>query len=55
MKIFLIVMGSLIGFFALIIGVLFFLWFYQGGCCVKKIKNKFSSKVRIDNVVEKNN
>ena len=55
MKIFLIIMGSVIGFFALIIGILFFLWFYQGGCCVKKITSKFNPEVKINEVIEKEN
>ena len=55
MKIFLIVMGGILGFFILIIGILVFLWFYQGGCCVKKVVNKFNPKVKIDEVIEKKN
>ncbi|MGB8951069.1 MAG: hypothetical protein WCC06_00170 [Candidatus Aminicenantales bacterium] len=44
MKTFLIVMGGLIGFIALVVGGLVFLWFYQGGCCVRRIKNKLTRK-----------
>ena len=54
MKIFLIVIGSIIGFFALVVGILFFLWFYQGGCCVKKLKNKFSPKIKVDDALKEN-
>jgi len=46
-------MGGILGFFILIIGILVFLWFYQGGCCVKKVVNKFNPKVKIDEVIEK--
>jgi len=44
MKTFLIVSLSLIGFFSLAVGGLVFLWFYQGGCCLRRIKNKITKK-----------
>jgi hypothetical protein len=44
MSTFLIVLLSVIGFVGLVVGVLVVLWFYQGGCCVRKIRNKISKK-----------
>ncbi len=40
----LIVILSVIGFLALVIGGLIVLWFYQGGCCVRRIKAKITKK-----------
>lgn len=44
MSTFLIVLLCIIGFFALALGALIVLWFYQGGCCVRRIKNKITKK-----------
>jgi flagellar basal body-associated protein FliL len=40
----LIVILSVIGFLALVVGGLIVLWFYQGGCCVRRIKAKITKK-----------
>jgi hypothetical protein len=40
----LIVILSVIGFLALVIGGLIVLFFYQGGCCVRRIKAKITKK-----------
>ena len=40
----LIVVLSVIGFLALVVGALIVLWFYQGGCCVRRIKAKITKK-----------
>ncbi|MFQ6082048.1 MAG: hypothetical protein ACE5WD_01670 [Candidatus Aminicenantia bacterium] len=52
MKTFLIVIASVLGFFSLLIGGLIFLWFYQGGCCVKKIKSKFNKKINVKPIIK---
>jgi hypothetical protein len=44
MKTFLIVLLSIVGFIGLVIGTLIVLWFYQGGCCVRRIKAKITKK-----------
>ena len=44
MKTFLIVFLSLLGFCGLVLGSLIVLWFYQGGCCVRRIKAKITKK-----------
>jgi len=44
MRTVLIVVLSILGFFSLFIGGLIFLWFYQGGCCVRRIRKKISRK-----------
>ena len=44
MSTFLIVVLSVLGFLALVIGVLVWLFFHQGGCCVKKTVAKISRK-----------
>lgn len=44
MSVFLIVLLSVVGFLALVVGGLVFLWFYQGGCCVRRIRQKISRK-----------
>lgn len=44
MKTFLIISLSLAGFFSLVIAGLVFLFFYQGGCCIRRIKNKITKK-----------
>ncbi len=44
MSTFLIVLLSIIGFIGLILGTLIVLWFYQGGCCVRRIKNKITKR-----------
>jgi hypothetical protein len=40
----LIVILSVIGFLALVVGGLIVLFFYQGGCCVRRIKAKITKK-----------
>jgi len=40
----LIVILSVIGFLALVVGGLIVLWFYQGGCCVRRMKAKITKK-----------
>jgi len=47
MSTFLIVVLSVLGFLALVIGVLGWLFFHQGGCCVKKAAAKLSRKCEI--------
>ena len=44
MSTFLIVVLSVLGFLALAAGVLIWLFFHQGGCCVKKAGAKLSRK-----------
>ncbi len=44
MKTFLIILLSLVGFIGLVLGVLIILWFYQGGCCIRRIKAKITKK-----------
>ncbi|OGD27886.1 MAG: hypothetical protein A2Y56_12525 [Candidatus Aminicenantes bacterium RBG_13_63_10] len=44
MSTFLIVLLSIVGFLALIVGGLVFLWFYQGGCCVRRIRQKINRR-----------
>jgi hypothetical protein len=44
MKTFLIVLLSAFGFLALVLGGLIVLWFYQGGCCIRRIKAKITKK-----------
>jgi hypothetical protein len=44
MSTFLIVILGVLGFLALAAGVLIWLFFHQGGCCVKKTAAKISRK-----------
>lgn len=44
MKTFLIIALSVFGFLALVLGGLIVLWFYQGGCCIRRIKAKITKK-----------
>ncbi|MCX6566520.1 MAG: hypothetical protein NTW38_08910 [Candidatus Aminicenantes bacterium] len=44
MSTFLIVVLSILGFVALVLGVLIWLFFHQGGCCVKKARAKLTRK-----------
>ncbi|MBM3296746.1 MAG: hypothetical protein FJY83_04015 [Candidatus Aminicenantes bacterium] len=44
MSAFWIVLLSVVGFLALLVGGLLFLFFYQGGCCVRRIRQKISRK-----------
>ena len=53
MSTFLIVLLSVVGFIALVIGGLIFLFFYQGGCCVRRIKQKISRRAYIQPVINK--
>jgi hypothetical protein len=53
MSTFLIVLLSIGGFMALIIGGLIVLWFYQGGCCVRRIKHKISRRDYIQPVIHR--
>jgi hypothetical protein len=50
----LIVILSVIGFLALAIGGLIVLWFYQGGCCVRRIKAKITKKDFVAPVLKQN-
>jgi len=52
MRIFLIITFSVLGFFTLLLGALFLLWFYQGGCCVKRIKNKINRKIFVKPIIK---
>mgnify|MGYP000849921224 FL=1 len=47
MSTFLIVVLSVLGFLALVIGLLVWLFFHQGGCCVKKTAAKISRKCAV--------
>jgi len=47
MSTFLIVVLGVLGFLALAAGVLIWLFFHQGGCCVKKVRAKFARKCTI--------
>jgi len=40
----LIVVLAVIGFIGLVIGLLVVLWFYQGGCCIRRMKAKLTKK-----------
>lgn len=51
MKTFLIVVLSVLGFFTILIGGLIFLWFYQGGCCVKRIRKRISRKTVVEPIL----
>jgi hypothetical protein len=53
MSTFLIVLLSVIGFIALVIGALIVLWFYQGGCCVRRIKAKITRKDYVSPVLKR--
>jgi len=44
MSVFLIVLLSVFGFLALVVGGLVFLWFHQGGCCVRRVREKISRR-----------
>jgi hypothetical protein len=44
MSTFLIVVLSVLGFLALAAGVLIWLFFHQGGCCIRKAKDKRTRK-----------
>ncbi len=44
MSVFLIVLLSVVGFLVLVVGGLVLLWFYQGGCCVRRIRQKISRR-----------
>jgi hypothetical protein len=48
MSTFLIVVLSVLGFLALVAGILIWLFFHQGGCCVKKTAAKFRRKCTIN-------
>ncbi len=52
MSTFLIVLLSVIGFLALVVGGLIFLFFYQGGCCVRRIRQKISRKAYVQPVMK---
>ncbi len=52
MSTFLIILLSVIGFLALVVGGLLFLFFYQGGCCVRRIRQKISRKSYIQPVMK---
>jgi len=54
MSTFLIMLLSIIGFIALVLGVLIVLWFYQGGCCVRRIKNKITKKDYVAPMLKQN-
>ncbi|MCC7294961.1 MAG: hypothetical protein IT188_03805 [Acidobacteria bacterium] len=47
MSTFLIVVLGVLGFLALVIGFLGWLFFHQGGCCVKKTAAKISRKCAV--------
>ena len=47
MSTFLVVVLSVLGFLALAVGVLIWLFFHQGGCCVKKARAKLTRKCAI--------
>jgi hypothetical protein len=40
----LIIILGVIGFIGLVIGLLVVLFFYQGGCCVRRMKAKLTKK-----------
>jgi hypothetical protein len=40
----LIIVLGVLGFIGLVIGVLIVLFFYQGGCCVRRMKAKLTKK-----------
>jgi len=44
MKTILIIGLSLVGLLGLVLGGLIVLWFYQGGCCIRRIKAKLTKK-----------
>lgn len=44
MSVFLIVLLSAFGFLALVVGGVVFLWFHQGGCCVRRAGRKIIRK-----------
>jgi hypothetical protein len=52
MKTALIVLGSVIGALTLIVGGLVFLWFYQGGCCIRRLRNKVNRKTFVRPIVK---
>jgi len=43
---------SVVGFLALVIGGLIFLWFYQGGCCVRRLKQKINRQAYVQPVIK---
>jgi hypothetical protein len=52
MSTFLIVLLSVVGFLALAVGGLIFLWFHQGGCCVRRLKQKINRQATIQPVIK---
>lgn len=54
MKTFLIVFLSIVGFLGLVLGGLVVLWFYQGGCCIRRIKAKITKKDYVAPVLRSN-
>jgi len=52
MSTFLIVLLSVVGFLALVIGGLIFLWFYQGGCCVRRLRQKINRQAYVQPVIK---
>ncbi|MBN2198749.1 MAG: hypothetical protein JW747_02765 [Candidatus Aminicenantes bacterium] len=52
MSVFPIVLLSVFGFLALVVGGLVFLWFHQGGCCVRRARQKISRKNMVRPVLE---
>lgn len=48
----LIIVLGVIGFIGLVIGLLVVLWFYQGGCCVRRVKAKLTKKDYVAPVIQ---
>jgi hypothetical protein len=54
MKTLLILLLSVVGFLGLVVGGLVWLWFHQGGCCVRRLKSKITRKDYIAPVLKQN-
>jgi hypothetical protein len=50
----LIVILAVVGFLALAVGGLIILFFYQGGCCVRRIKAKITKRDFVAPVLKQN-